>query len=109
MEKSECQFLAMLMAVNCVRNTVIESYHAAGKITDPEMMAFNKEVVNKLYTFLTLYFGQPEESSKIAFLNLMERYYPSNWDFLKLDAGFVTATKRALKKSSTHTLNQRSL
>ena len=87
MDSKQCKFLALLMAVNCVRNTVLESYHAGGKITDPEMKAFNQEVVNKLYTFLTLYFLQNEESSK-AFLNLVARNYPEDWDEPKLDPDF---------------------
>lgn len=29
--------LAVLMTVNCVRNTCIENYHAVGKLTDPEI------------------------------------------------------------------------
>ena len=44
----ETKDLALRMALYCVRNTVIENYHAAGKISDPEMMAFNKKVVNKI-------------------------------------------------------------
>jgi hypothetical protein len=49
------------MAVTCFRSTVIETYHAEAKITDPEMMAFNKEVANKLYTFINLYFAESDE------------------------------------------------
>jgi len=49
--------LALRMALHCVRNTVIENYHTNGGISDLEMMAFNKEVVNKLYSFLQLYFN----------------------------------------------------
>jgi hypothetical protein len=33
---------ALLMAVTCVRNTVIEDYHANGQLSDADMMAFNK-------------------------------------------------------------------
>jgi hypothetical protein len=104
MKKSECQFLAMVMAVVCVRNTVIETYHTDGKITDPEMMTFNKEVVNRLYSFLTLYFAETDEVKKIAFVNVVERYFPHGWDFPKLDRSFVTATNRMLKKMSKATV-----
>jgi hypothetical protein len=37
MNQSHLKRLALLMAVNCVRNTVIEDFHAAGKIDDTEM------------------------------------------------------------------------
>jgi hypothetical protein len=100
MTKRECEFIAMLMAANCVRNTAIKSYHARGKITDQEMMAFSKQVVNRLYTFLTFYFGKTDEASRAAFLNLAAQYYPADWALPELDAAFMAALKEALAKGS---------
>ena len=37
------------MTLNCVRNTIIENYHCQGKLSDDDMKAFNKEVVNRIY------------------------------------------------------------
>ncbi len=88
------------MAVNCVRNTVIERYHVEGKLTDADMKAFNKEVTSKLYTFLFQYFGKTEVTSKIAFLDLMARNYPTGWVLPKLDGGFITATKLLVRMRS---------
>ncbi len=45
---SHLKDIALIMSVNCVRNTIIENYHAEGKRSDDEMKAFNKEVANKL-------------------------------------------------------------
>ena len=96
------------MAVNCVRNTVIETCHAEGKLTDDDMKAFNMEVTSKLYTFLSLYFGTTAIQSKIAFLDLMSQNYPGGWELPKLDRGFVTATQRLVKKRSVgKTTNKR--
>ena len=67
--------LALLMAVSCVRNTIIEDYHAQGKLDDAEMMAFNKEVANKIYTFLTFLFAKPVEDQD-AFLSAGELVLP---------------------------------
>ena len=50
MSQAYLKRLALLMAVNCVRNTVIEDYHAAGKLDDPEMKAFYQEVANETST-----------------------------------------------------------
>ena len=86
------QRLALLMAVNCVRNTVIERYHAAGKIDDSEMKAFNQEVANKIYTFLHYLFAKPDEDRDV-FLRAMGAMYPRNWDKPKLDREFTEAVK----------------
>ena len=48
MKKADVKRLALIMAVNCVRNTVIEDYHSQGKMTQEEMKTFNKEVAHKL-------------------------------------------------------------
>jgi len=84
--------LALLMTVNCVRNTVIENYHAAGKLDDLEMMAFNQEVANKIYTFLQFLLVKPDED-RDAFLNAMGAMYPKNWDQPKLDRDFMETVK----------------
>lgn len=59
--------IAVIMAVNCVRNTCIENYHAEGKLTDPEMKAFNKEVADRLYTFLEVMLSRPHEEWRAFF------------------------------------------
>jgi hypothetical protein len=96
MPESRLRELALLMAVNCVRNTVIEDYHAQGKLSDAEMKSFNQEVANKLYTFLHFLFGKSPEDQQ-AFLSAMTMMYPSNWDKPKLDRSFVEVTKQFKK------------
>ncbi len=59
MDDESIQSLALIVAVNCVRNTVIEDYHADGKLSDGDMKNFNKDVANKLYTFFTYMFSRP--------------------------------------------------
>jgi hypothetical protein len=96
MKPSALKRLALLMAVNCVRNTVIEDYHAQGKLNDAEMMAFNREVANKIYTFLLYMIERPAEDWD-DFLGAMSWMYPRNWDQPKIDPDFA-ATMRMIKK-----------
>ena len=99
---------ALKMAVACVRNTVIENYHAGefpksktgdysdvkvvtpfgeipwnelSRISDTEMMAFNKEVVNNLYTYLECLLNPNfDRKLKERFMSYCNEYYPYNWD-----------------------------
>ena len=96
MPPSELKRLALLMAVNCVRNTVIEDYHADGKLSDAEMKALNQEVANKIYTFVHYLFSDSNDEQE-AFLSAMGSMYPSNWDQPKLDSDFVESV-RLIKK-----------
>lgn len=99
MEESTIEKIALLMALHCVRNTIIETYHGEGKINDNEMKNFNKEVVNKMYTFLRFYFGtMPKEESK-EFMAMISMYLP-NWDKPKLDEEMMAGLDIAMGKIS---------
>jgi hypothetical protein len=76
--------LALMMAVNCVRNTVIEDYHADGKLDQSEMKAFNQEVANKLYTFLMFLMERPS-AERDVFLAAAALFFPHDWDEPELD------------------------
>jgi hypothetical protein len=92
LKPSSLKRLALLIAVNCVRNTVIETYHAAGKLDDSDMKAFNQEVSNKIYTFLQFLFLKPDKD-RDAFLSAMGMMYPKNWDQPKADRDFLETVK----------------
>ena len=99
MRQADLKRLALLMAVNCVRNTVIEDYHAEGKLNDSEMKAFNQEVVNKIYTFLIFLLTKPVVDRE-AFLGAMGMMYPSNWDQPKIDRDFADVVKMIKKRGN---------
>lgn len=101
MSQSDLKRIALLMSVNCVRNTVIEDYHSAGKLSDTEMKTFNKEVANKIYSFLHYIFNETYEN-KSAFLVAMGMMYPDGWDKPKLDAEFVKSVNLIKKMRNSN-------
>ena len=79
--------LAVGMANVCVRNTVIEKYHAEGKLSDPEMKAFNQEVASKLYSALHyLLEGTPQEQQ--AVVRLLAEWRLPSWDAPQINESF---------------------
>ncbi len=120
--------LARYMALNCVRNTVIENYHCGefpqsekgdysdvtvvtpsgeipwnevSRISDPEMMHFNKEVVDLIYTFLHFMIGNSTKEERDAFFSYIELLYPNEWDEPKLDKTLMSVLERKVGKSSS--------
>ena len=81
------QDLALRMALHCVRNTVIEDYHVAGKLTNPEMAALNREVTNKIYSFLLILFST--DYAALRDVTLAWLYPPNHWDKPKFDESFL--------------------
>jgi hypothetical protein len=96
------QQLALVMAVTCVRNTVLEDYHQQGKLTQDEMRDLNREVANKLYTFLTYLFGPPSVE-RTAFFRAAEQQYPTTWDPPRLDDDFLLAIAIVLGRDQEDT------
>lgn len=80
-----------MLSVYCVRNTIIEEYHANGQLSQVNMKAFNVEVNDKIYTALSLLFGQEFEPYRGQFLELLAKNYPSGWQTPELDAGMLRA------------------
>src|SRR5438552_2598845 len=83
--------LALRMALHCVRNTIIEDYHAAGKLTDAEMAALNREIVNKIYSFLQMTFNHRHAAARSK---VFEWLYVPQWDQPRFDKSFLLLLKR---------------
>jgi hypothetical protein len=87
--------LALRMALHCVRNTVIENYHAAGKLTDPEMKALNQEVANKIYSFLQIMLNPYYAGMRTKAFGWL---YAPDWDQPVFDKSFLIMLKAIKEK-----------
>ena len=97
MSDSFLKRLALMMAVNCVQNTVIEDYHARGSLSQEDIKVFNKQVANKLYTFLRFLFkGSIDERE--ALLKATGLFYPREWDPPVMDADIKGAINFLLEQ-----------
>lgn len=99
MDDKTAQDMALLITVNCVRNTIIEDYHADGKLSQDEMKRFNKEVVNKIYTFIKYWFTDSKQDFR-ALMDAVSVFYPSEWDRPELDEDFIKAIDIIKKRYS---------
>ncbi len=91
------QDLALAFAVHCVRNTVIENYHASGKLSDTEMKAFNIEVSNKLFTALSFLLDPRLKADQEEFNNLLTLFFPSDWNRPVFDSEMWKILKHPFK------------
>ena len=83
------QKLAISITVTCVRNTIIEDYHARGSLSQDDMKAFNKQVASKIYTLLWVFENKPElKREMLTTLMFMCR---SSWDSPVLDDDLISA------------------
>jgi len=92
-EKLLKQF-AKMITLNCVRNTVIEDYHARGSLSQEDMKAFNIEVCSHIYTALHIYLkGTKQERAELLYLwSWMGGI--SNWDDPEINKNTMEALKQ---------------
>lgn len=98
-EQDSLKKLALIMAVACVRNTCIEEFHARPQpqfLTDADMKRFNREVADKMYTFLHYLLGDDAEK-RARFLAHMEPLLPYNWDQPSLYPGMVAVAEGKIR------------
>lgn len=88
--------LALRLALHCVRNTIIETYHSEGKLSDTEMAALNKEVVNKLYSVLQILHNPKYEKERQFITQLL--WLPQGWDEPRFDEEFENALEDYRKR-----------
>lgn len=93
--------LAVLLAVNCFRNTVLENYHSEWpEFSQAKMKALMKESVNKLHTALHAFFTGDKATQEAAW-EVLNVYFPHQWDKPEFDQGFlrtIELTKQARRR-----------
>ena len=90
MDKEGLKQIALLMANSCVRNTVLEDYHARGSLSQDDMKALNKQVANRVYTFLRILM-QDDDHQWVKFEAALRftGQFPTTWDSPEDDANFM--------------------
>jgi len=76
--------IALIMSVTCVRNTIVDKYHADGKLDDADMEAFNRQVADRIYTFLSHLLSTHRDMGDLQ--EALRHYLPTDWDQPQHDA-----------------------
>jgi hypothetical protein len=96
----DTKMIAKAMTINCVRNTILERYHQQGKLSDDDMKAFNKQVVNRIYTFLDCLNNRSatERNLFLAKMVATSEAFTAKWDELEFDGDLWQGVQAHLEK-----------
>lgn len=79
MDKETTKWIAKFLTVHGYRNSLIEDYHAQGKLSDKDMKRLNKNILNQIYTLLYML------GSKDSIPPFMDpEHWTKDWDEPKL-------------------------
>lgn len=92
MNENTIKKLALIISANCVKESVIEQCHGDNKISDDELTAFNQQLSNTIYTFLTYLLNKPAQEYSIM-MEAMASNYPASWPLPHLDTSFLNDEK----------------
>lgn len=87
MDERTLQALSKALTLLIFRNGTVENLHADGACLDDDTMAkLNRDVNNRIYTLLTVWFnGTDDEIDRLErSLNFLAKFYGQNWDYAKI-------------------------
>ncbi|WP_422132460.1 MULTISPECIES: hypothetical protein [unclassified Endozoicomonas] len=93
--------LALMIAANCTRNSVLEEAEKTRAISEEQMTQFNHQMSNRIYTFLTYLLNKPAEEYSIMIAELSKNY-PEAWALPDLDQSLINAVAKSSLPSLPH-------
>ena len=78
MNEDNVKRLALIIAANCIDKSVIETSNNNKEITDDQLKAFNKQLSDKIYTFLSYLLNKPANEYSLM-MDAMSKNYPDRW------------------------------
>ena len=61
MEEQNIKKLALIITANCLRQSTIEECHKSGQINEQQLSQINKQMSDRIYTFLTYLLKKPAD------------------------------------------------
>ena len=88
MDEQNIKKLALIISANCIRQSVIEECKKNGQINDGQINQFNKEMSDRIYTFLTYLLSKPAQEYSVM-MEAMAKHYPESWAMPELSMDFI--------------------
>jgi len=87
MKLNDVKDIAKALTIECYRNSYIEDLHSNIKeLNDEEMKKLNKDICNRVYSILLLFFANSDKGYDIlADITAFNKIYGAHWDDPELD------------------------
>lgn len=79
MEEQNIKKLALILSANCIRQSTIEECQKKGQIDPQQLNQINKEMSDRIYTFLTYLLQKPADEYSVM-MEAMAKHYPESWE-----------------------------
>ncbi|MDP0562437.1 MAG: hypothetical protein QS721_08985 [Candidatus Endonucleobacter sp. (ex Gigantidas childressi)] len=99
MNEDNIKKLTIIIAANCVNDSVLEECHNNKQITDTQLTLFKKQISDRVYTFLTYLLNKPADEYSVLMENLVKTY-PENWPIPNLDPQLIKINKKHEKEDA---------
>ncbi|MFK0569668.1 hypothetical protein [Endozoicomonas sp.] len=79
MDEQNIKKLALIISANCIRQSTLEECQKKGQIDDQQFNQINKEMSDRIYTFLTYLLQKPADEYTVM-MEAMAKHYPEGWE-----------------------------
>ncbi|KEQ19302.1 hypothetical protein [Endozoicomonas numazuensis] len=93
--------LALMIAANCTRNSVLDDAVKTKAVSEEQMNQFNHQMSNRIYTFLTYLLNKPAEEYSVM-IEELSKNYPEAWALPNLDQSLMNAVAKSSPPSLPH-------
>ena len=100
MEEQSIKKLALIISANCTRQSTLEECQKNGLITDQQVQKINKELSDRIYTFLTYLLQKPANEYTVM-MEAMAKHYPESWEQPELSQLILAQPTQTAAHSST--------
>ena len=103
MNEQTVKKLSLIIAANCTRQSIIEESCSQGKISQDDFNSFNKQMSDKIYTFLTYLLNKPADEYSVM-IEELSKNYPETWALPELDTAFTQVVQKSHSTSQQTSL-----
>ena len=93
MNEANLQKLALIITASCLKDSVIEQCHQQQKFSESEWSALNKQLSDRMYTFLTYLITKPTHEY-VAMMETLVKNFPTTWDAPTIDPSLISQTQQ---------------
>ncbi|PJE80460.1 hypothetical protein CI610_00543 [invertebrate metagenome] len=78
MNEQTVKKLALIIAANCTRDSMLDECQENGQLNQEQVQAFNKQMTDRIYTFLTYLLNKPASEYSVM-MEALAKHYPESW------------------------------
>ena len=102
MNEETVKKLALIITANCTRDSILQDSLETGTFSQTQFNDFNKQMSDRIYTFLTFLLNKPAEEYSVM-MSELAKHFPEDWSMPDLEQSFMQLVDQSGPSSISQT------